>query len=205
MQKSLFTLLMLVLGASATLAQTEKGRWTVGAQVGNFSYASSGPDAFRSHSFSASLSPSAGYFVARNLVVGVAVPVSYFNYRSSFSQPNTPGTTINSTQVGLSPFVRLYFGDSKLRPFVDATAGVTRLWYTTTNLNTIDRSESTSNQLNYSGSVGLAYFINNTVSLDAALGYQRGGRLNGTGILSGDQPESGSLGLNIGFRLFLGR
>lgn len=196
---------MLLLGLSAALAQTEKGRWTVGASVGNLSYYTSGNNRYPSSSnFSASLSPSAGYFVARNLVVGLTVPVSYFGYRSEAAGSNAVAK-IRSTEVGLSPFARLYFGQGRLRPFASVAAGITRQWYMTTNLGAIPYVKSTSTGFSYSGGAGLAYFINNTVSLDASLVYQRGGRANGSGLYSEGLTDSGTLGLNLGFRLFFGK
>jgi len=186
---------MVVLGSALAQAQTEKGRWTVGAQVGNLSYSGSG-EPFRTRQFSASLSPSAGYFLARNLVIGASVPISYSHQSSSVSgQGQAKGEVFG---IGLAPFARYYFGTARLRPFVNASVGFQQFWTSSTGFNSTETNRSSTNFTSYSAGAGAAYFINNTVSLDASLNYT-----NYFGSASANL--NGSLGLNIGFRLFFGK
>jgi outer membrane protein len=109
---SLIFSLMMSLGASA---QTEKGRWTVGAQIGNFTYQK---PAGGSRSFSGSLAPSAGYFVANGVVVGTGIPFSFSSTKLGQAFGNYDNLRQNQTAIGLSPFVRYYVGSAKLKPFV---------------------------------------------------------------------------------------
>lgn len=204
MKNLMYTLLLVTVSLSISTAQTEKGRWTVGAQVGDINY-SRNPSSYRSRTFRVSLSPSAGYFVADNFVVGLTLPVDYSHYQVSV----VPNSALNfaeviSTQVGLAPFARLYIGKAKLRPFVDASVGYSQQWFSSTNFNSSQETRLTGRALNYSASAGVAYFINRSLSLDASLRYSGGDQLNQTGFAS-DYSQPGTFGLNVGFRLFLGR
>ncbi len=195
MRNVIVTLVMLAVSSALAQAQTEKGRWTVGAQVGDFGYSNSN-EPVKSRSFSASLSPSVGYFVAKNLAVGASLPVSYAY--GSFDVTGTGRSKTDVFSVGLSPFARYYIGSAKLRPFVDASIGFQQFWISSTRFGTPETARSNSNVTNYSLGGGVAYFINNTVSLDASLNYTNG--LGGSGF-----RQRGSANLNIGFRLFFGK
>ncbi|RYC66912.1 outer membrane beta-barrel protein [Spirosoma sordidisoli] len=203
MKNVVCSLTLLVLGISSATAQTEKGRWTVGAQVGNISY-SPGEKPYRITNFSVSVLPSAGYFVADNLVVGLSVPVNYQHYQTRFATVGNTQYSITNTQLGLAPFVRYYVGSARLRPFIDATVGYTQQWYRARNLNGVSENLYKQGSFAYGGSIGAAYFINNTVSLDASLGYRKNNVVN-TSLVSTGYREPGTIGLNVGFRIFLGR
>lgn len=195
---------MVFLGSALAQAQTEKGRWTVGAQVGDLSYSDTG-EPFNIRNFSISMSPSAGYFVAKNLVIGASVPVSFLAYRSS-APPNSGQFKANYTSVGLAPFIRYYVGSARLRPFASASYGYTQNWIRQTDANTGREQKSNGNFSSYAVGVGVAYFINNTVSLDASLNYTNSFRAGQSLFSTGQSANNnGSLGLNIGFRLFFGK
>jgi outer membrane protein W len=204
MKKTLSILLLLVASLSAVTAQTEKGRWTVGASVGSLSY-NSQPD---SRSFSGSFSPSVGYFVANNLVVGTGLPVSF---GSTLSKKVDYSASNNS--IGLSPFVRYYFGATSLKPYVGLSYAYSRT------RQRIDNDFSGNSQhATYKGfsssispTVGLAYFINRTVALNAGVSYVVSQYNNGTVFyISGVPVESATsrsnyLAFGIGFQLFFGK
>ncbi|RRB02576.1 outer membrane beta-barrel protein [Larkinella rosea] len=161
MKKAGIALVLLVTILSAAQAQTEKGRWQVGTQVGNFTYQKF--DGANNHFFSISLTPSAGYFIAKNLVAGVTLPYS-FN--------NTPTASRNTSRsIGIGPTLRYYVGNSRLKPF----AGISFTYE-----KTVRKYESLANlvDLNLKGystnlapTVGMAYFINRNVLLSAEVGY----------------------------------
>lgn len=185
------------------MAQTEKGRWTAGATVGNFTY--SKKDAYRS--FSASLTPLAGYFVANNLEVGTGVPLSVNT--SKYVNPN--GDAKNSgTSIGLSPYVRYYFGPAKLKPFVGLAYG-----YSWTSIRNRDSGQDTKGKgftSTLTPTVGVAYFINRSVALNASLNYiSQRYRTAYVSYNSGGTPievpvsTSNYMSLGIGFQIFLGQ
>lgn len=203
MKNSLYTLLLLLMSLSLATAQTEKGRWTVGADVGNLSYSSQ----YGYRSFSGSLSPSAGYFAVNNLVAGAGLPVS-FGTGSSNSRDYRYQTTV----VGLSPFVRYYFGAASLKPYVGVSYAYSRTSQRTNSPNPNQQSTYKGFSSNVSPNVGLAYFINRTVSLNAGLSYVKSWYNNGApdynngGIrVESITTKSDYLSLNVGFQLFFGK
>ncbi len=203
MKTIVFTLAFVLSGFSAVMAQTEKGRWTVGARVGNFQYSTQNGYS----SFSGSLSPSAGYFVANNLLIGAGVPLSLTINKLSSST----GNVLNkSTGIGLSPYVRYYVGSSKLKPYVGVS-----YTYSTTRQRT-DMGYQTLKTGGFTSSViptvGIAYFINRSVALNAGLNYvwDRFDSGNQAYDASGNPIEkttytSKYLSLDIGFHIFLGK
>lgn len=204
MKTLLFTLALLVAGLFSATAQTEKGRWTVGASVGNFTYSTQNGY----NSFSGSLTPSAGYFVANNLAVGAGIPLSLTT--NKFSDPNGD-THTRTTSVGLSPYVRYYIGSSRLKPYVGVSYA-----YSLTN----QRNESGGQTLKINGhistlspAVGVAYFVNRTVALNAGLSYiwqrYKSGYTvyDASGNPINEAPVSTTkyVSLGIGFQIFFGK
>lgn len=204
MRTSLYTLLLVTASLSLAAAQTEKGRWTVGTQVGSLTYLDQGTSHYKS--FSASLTPLAGYFIANGLLLGTGVPLS-------FSRQTSSGLTNKYTTsgIGLSPFVRYYFGPSVLKPYVGLSYS-----YVRNNSNYKTQLGDVSGK-GYSSSltptVGITYFLNRNVALNAGLNYT---------ILTSETPyvyfssqptatiinsksDYKSLSLSIGFQLFFGK
>ena len=188
-----------LVSVSVATAQTEKGRWTVGASVGNFQYSSQN----QYRSFSGSISALAGYFVANSLVIGTGLPMS-------LSTTNYPGYKYVLTGVGLSPFVRYYLGSKVVRPYVGLTYSYTH------NRQHIDNPIQNSTATGYTSSVlptvGVAWFINRTAALNAGLSYvyQRSKNASSAYDAAGNPIEipvstSKYLSLGIGFQLFFGK
>ncbi|GAB3779254.1 hypothetical protein GCM10028818_29520 [Spirosoma horti] len=203
MKSIVCTLAFIVLGFSTVKAQTEKGRWMVGAQVGNFQYSTQNGY----NSFSGSLSPSAGYFVANNLLIGTGVPLSLTT--NNYSGPG--GDVRNrSTGIGLSPYVRYYVGSNKLKPYV----GVSYAYSSTRQRTDMGYQTLKSNGFTstVSPTVGVAYFINRSVAINVGLNYIWTRFDNGSPGYDGSgnpieniTSTSKYLSLSIGFQIFLGK
>lgn len=203
MKALFFTLVWLVASFSVSTAQTEKGRWMVGAQVGNFQFSTQN----QYSSFSGSISPSAGYFMVNNLVVGTGIPLSLAI--NNYADPN--GDIHNrSTSVGLSPYVRYFIGSNKLKPYVGVSYA-----YSKSNQRT-ESGYQTTKTGGFTSSViptvGVAYFINRSVALNAGLNYVWSQYDNGYSMYdaSGNPIErttytSKYLSLDLGFHIFLGK
>ena len=203
MKKTVCTLLLIAVSLSIATAQTEKGRWTVGTEVGNLSYQNQ--NGYRS--FSGSFSPAAGYFIANNLVVGTGVPVSFVTAKSK-----TGNIRSGNIAVGLSPFVRYYFGNTSLRPYAGVSYAYSRTSQRTESPNPSQQNAYEGFSSSIAPTVGLAYFINRTVALNAGLSYVRNWYNNGFPNYSnaGIPTESSTyksdyVMLNVGFQLFLGK
>lgn len=206
------TLTLIVCLASTLMAkveaQTEKGRWTVGAEVGNFTY----QNQYGNQSFTGSLSPSGGYFITNGLVVGTGIPVSFAT--QTFSTINSSDGRYTTTAIGLAPFVRYFIGRSKLKPFL----GVTYSYSKAVGKYQADprRGGAESRTEGYATSlipnVGVAYFINRNLALNVGINYNINHQEYETVRTSPTVPgqsnsdtNTESLSLGIGFRLFIGK
>nr|WP_281257915.1 outer membrane beta-barrel protein [Spirosoma oryzae] len=204
MKRTLFTLACMAALTTAQ-AQTEKGRWLVGAQVGNFSYS----DQSNQRSFEGSLTPSAGYFVANGLVVGTGIPLGLTWAKYTTTDPTTStfaDAKLVSTRYGLAPFIRYYFGENKLKPYVGVAYS-----YSRTNANqNIPGTQSAKSKGHTSvlkPTIGVAYFITRNVALNAGLDYNiqtEESRYTQAASVSNFSSNSSTLSLGIGFQLFFG-
>ncbi|MBC3788961.1 outer membrane beta-barrel protein [Spirosoma utsteinense] len=202
MKTTVCTILLVLTGLSVAIAQTEKGRWTVGAAVGNLSY----QDQYAYKTFSANLTPAAGYFLATGLVIGTGIPLSFERQKG-----NGFATKYTATETGLSPFVRYYMGSAALKPYVGVAYSYTRLDRHYNLSNTVISGKGHSSAI--APTVGIAYFINRNVALNAGLNYNI--ETNEIPFLSfadssapaifAQRSKDKSFSLNIGFQLFFGK
>jgi outer membrane protein len=204
MKTSLVTCVLVWITSVAVLAQTEKGRWMVGLSVGSLTYQEQPSTNYKA--FSISLSPSAGYFVINNLLVGTGLPLSL-----STSKTDNPGLPIKSTStgIGLAPFVRYYFGESKLKPYVGISYSYSQNKYTYKTL--LGDVSGTGHTTFIVPGVGLAYFINRNVALNASLNYTIQTtqtpylQLTPSPSIINSSSDFKLITLGIGFQVFLGK
>ncbi|HOA37083.1 MAG TPA: outer membrane beta-barrel protein [Flavihumibacter sp.] len=164
----LLAVLVVTLAGTAT-AQTEKGDWMVG---GNFALNTT------KNNSAFNLSPSAGYFFARNFVAG-----GLFNFAYSKS-----GDT-KTTAYSAGPFARYYFGNSNLKPMV---VGEFQFGTNSTRVST-NKTTDNFNSLLLGG--GLAAFVNQHVAIETIAGYGR------TKLAGYD--GSGGFVFKVGFQVYL--
>ncbi|MBC3788926.1 outer membrane beta-barrel protein [Spirosoma utsteinense] len=151
-------------------AQTEKGRWSVGTQVGDFSYS----DQNNQNAFSGELAPSAGYFVANGLLIGAGIPFSFSTSRSNqyIGPTSTTPVPVESRSIGygLAPFIQYYIGSAKLKPYlgVSYTYGLTNSSQKTAGA-TLSKSDGRYSSV--SPTLGVAYFVSRYAALSAGVSY----------------------------------
>lgn len=188
-----------------TMAQTERGRWTPGLTIMKLS--SEGENAqYRIHDLS--LTPSAGYFVIRNLLVGTGIPVSHHSEKFGNDLINFK---LSATRIGISPFARYYVSSSKLKPYIGFGFSFAR--ETQKSINSTQNNENTESKLNIlsvSPSLGVAYFINKTISIDAQLAHSWNSNRYVSRYPVITDPsffnfKSQSLTFGIGFNVFFGK
>ncbi len=170
----LFLSALLITGLALTsFCQTERGSFifgtgsTIGFTSTNYKWndnysAYSGSESSTSSKFN--INPSVGYFIVNGLAGGLNLNLIF----TSSKQENNKDA---STYVGFGPFVRYYFGKDKIKPLLQGGFGFAR---------EIDKSEYSgaaieskySQNINYfEFDTGLAYFINEKISLDVIAGY----------------------------------
>ncbi|GAB3900856.1 hypothetical protein GCM10028803_24490 [Larkinella knui] len=136
--------------------QTAKGRWVMG---GTFTLNTQGeklnrPGASEVRLNTLALSPSIGWFIKKNLQLGVLVPLSIVW--------NKEGSVVG---YGISPYLKKYVSDNRLRPFVEGN-----LSYTSIRSKSEGASTSVQQTAGISASAGLAYLLGDRFIVEATVG-----------------------------------
>jgi outer membrane protein len=203
MKKGFFTLVALLVASSMTQAQTEKGRWLLGAQVGSGSYQDQGSN----RSFSLDLAPSGGYFVVNNLLIGARLPLGFDRSRTSgFPNPTSPQKT-TSTSYGLGPLVRYYIGEGKVKPYVGASFTYGRS--TTRREQDTQFLDQKASYTQISPTLGVTYFVTRNVALNAGVSYDLSRYkydISGSSSRPGTFTATNkAFSLDIGFQILFGK
>ena len=204
-----FTGIVMMLSYTLSLAQTERGRWQVGTQTGDLSYVDNGTRG--SKLFSGSLVPSAGYFIAKNLVVGAGLPLSLSSRRTqdAFSVNGAYESKSTITGIGIAPFMRYYLGEAKLKPFLGLSYSYVLNRANYQSYTGVKSSEGHTSVI--TPNLGLAYFITRNIALNATLRYNVQSQSSyflvpsPSGVDTGPAVTTKSLDFGLGFQLFLGK
>lgn len=137
--------------------------------------------------FIAIAQPGFGYFVAKNLAVGMRSPMSFFS---------------NEWKIGVAPYVRYYLPvGSHVRPFLEVNGGYSWRGIKDVALNRYSMEHSWL----YGGNAGASFFLNPRVSIDLFLFYS--GQSSSTRILDTDVFTDpllkAEMGIGAGFQIFL--
>lgn len=191
-------------------AQTEKGRWTIGTQLSSLTYQKQ-ENGYRT--ITGGITPSAGYFVANGLVIGTGIPFSFYATKYGESYSNFYNLRQNGNAIGLAPFVRYYFGQAKLKPFI----GIAYSYSHTIGKYKTDtaggsESKTSGHTTALTPSIGLAYFVTRTLGLTLNLNYNANHLEYSTVQTSPNTPgassanyDTRSLSVGVGFQIFIGK
>ncbi len=131
--------------------------------------------------FSVTISPDMGYFLADNLALGAGIPLllrTEENYRY--------------VGYGITPFIRYYFGPpSGFMFFLTGAFGISG-WSSK-----YDDTTNSSSSITGSAGVGGTYFLNESIGLEAILGY--------TYNKIKDYDPTSDISLSLGFQIYFGR
>lgn len=178
-------LLLLLLISGSITAQTEKGKFLIGAQSNfdfQFSINNANSDSERldgkevSRTTSWQISPIFGYCFKNNLVLGLQFPISYRKVTNNETAVSIPEVS-KSLYILAEPYVTYFFANTKLRPYINATIGAGKFWREREGENPFQLSggfrteKLVSNLFRYSINIGAAYFITDSVGLNLQLGY----------------------------------
>ena len=195
--KKLTTLVLLgVLCLNQLYAQTEKGNIslgttsTLGGSSAGLNFTSNNQDEEKEFNFN--LSPNIGIFVSDNFLIGGTLALDYSRLKDDdFDFEAT------STGFRIGPLLRYYFTDSKIKPFINFNPTFTSVSQKTEVRG--DEAEFDLSGFSMLGNVGVAFFLNEKLSLDLSLG------INYTS-LGNNNFESNinttTFGLNVGFSFF---
>ncbi|MDJ1486067.1 OmpW family outer membrane protein [Cytophagaceae bacterium YF14B1] len=170
----------LVLTTEKSFAQTDQGNFMVGSSIANLNFDDSNT--------SISFSPTLGYFVIDNLAIGLTPTISH-----SSTESLIPGQKYKTTTWGIGPFARYYIGDGTVKPLVHA--GYSYLSSKSKDDTSNGVIETKSNYSNVKLGAGVAYFINDHVSVDGIVNYNL--------LFSEGNDSQGSVGISFGFQIFL--
>ncbi|MEL6809709.1 MAG: outer membrane beta-barrel protein [Bacteroidota bacterium] len=201
--KKLLVLAAILLPFALT-AQTEKGGFVIGGDVGlgfnaeKIQLKSDNTDVTLQKNTNFALAPGAGYFVIDNLAIGVEIPVILISEKEEEGNGEFKSTTFL-----FSPFARYYFTTGNVKPFVEGNVGIGSSNSETT-LSTFEGTiESKDSVFAYGFEGGVAIFIADNISLDLGVGFSStqnkpkdNNEINARVIRSG-------FGFNAGFSFFL--
>jgi hypothetical protein len=195
----LLIVLYSLLNIISASAQANKDSFLVGGDGSlRYSFLEYGPNTLRGE-----INPRGGYFLGNNFVIGLSVPVS-FSSRTSTSNSRFSsvfnGTLVEiekmaTTEYGIAPFFRTYFGQTKFRPFLQGqlnylnTVNTTRFFDTPVPLIKTTRTDISANI-----GIGLTYFISEYIGLEIIPNVNLG--LN-------NLNSSSFVGLNVGVQFYL--
>ena len=129
------------------------------------------------------ISPTAGYFIMDNLVVGAGIGFDLYKEEDDDNAETT---------FGISPFVRYYFDMENVKPFAQIGAGI----------GSYSDDDNDKESISHIGiGAGIAVFLNEKISVDFVLGYT-------SETYKPDDADDlkfiyNSFGLGIGLTMFL--
>lgn len=143
---SIFTILAI---SSLSLAQTTKGLWMVGGNLGYNNYEDGS---------SFNITPNGGYLITDHIGAGLL-----FNFSGNFSEYR------NSYSSSLIPFGRYYFGSSKTQPFVMASAGY--VLYQHKGKGYFSDDAYSSWDFRWNVGAGVSHFLSPYATIEGTIGY----------------------------------
>jgi outer membrane protein len=172
--KNIFTILVVAALSTTLSAQIQKGSVLLNGVVGFNNISIDGSSYTTIY-----IAPSAGFFLSNRFVLG-----GTFSFSALFRDEE------NTTNIGLEPFARYYFnGSGAARFFGQARGGFS-----------VDGSFNGDPYLNFGVGLGVDFFLNDFVAIEASLGYDKsyidlesaGGGIN-------------NIGINVGVAAFLNK
>lgn len=183
--------------------QTNRGNWLIEGGFGSNSTStnrSTGTTVNQTSSGTYAISPSVGYFLSKNSLLGISVPFAFVGNENSGQNPQRSSRN-SYWSVGISPYFQRYWTSTRLTPYTRVSASYVAIGSkpNRTGTNLVDASLG----------VGLAYmagqrFIVETSVANASLAYQPSDD-SGDGVQSWNATLSAGLRGNFAVRYVLTR
>jgi Outer membrane protein beta-barrel domain len=196
MKKTTFLLAIACASISSQVkAQFTKGTIMVGPTIGTTAYSSANSNyqydneetrSTGTKTYSFSVGPQIGVFIARNVVAGASLALSFSNTQANTTLNSTAPisgskTTTNSLTVSVGPYIRYYFANhfsnnlfyGQIDGSIGSGSGNSSgsAFSTTTTSTSIGKVNSIFNW-NAGASLGMSHFFNKHIAMDVALGYR---------------------------------
>jgi hypothetical protein len=159
-------------------AQTEQQSMILGGSLGlNYNQ----QDSFHTTTFT--FSPTFGYFVVKNLVLGASIGIGTTSDNKAKGRKSR--FFLNTTFI---PFIRYYFLKEKFRPFIYAKFG----YVNSTSL--INGGSANVDGITGGGGIGFVYFASKQVGIETTIGY--------TGQKLQKQNLNSTIGFGVGLQYY---
>lgn len=203
----------------AVKTQSSIGHWVLGVETDNLVVLKKVRD-IGDKDYQRRIMPTVSYFVTRNLILGVGIPLGLAPRTGTYYSSGTVGqagvypTSISPKQIGVAPFIQQFIGQGKVKPFIGASY---RYTYQQLDFSIRDISvylKQAGNESELSVFTGLTYLISPKIGIDVKLryGWQSGNHpyvsfpnLTESGYTSNVAYTSQTLSANIGLRLMIGK
>ena len=202
-------LVLFILVSICSFSQTEKGKYTIGANS-NLSFSkTNGKIRGQNNTYERDLgsttqfdiSPEIGYSFLKNFFVGIG-----FNYQYSNEDLVDFSYWTKSNSYLSTLFLKYYFSENRFKPFLKTAYGfgVENREFQFTDISSRINNSKTKIQ-NFTFGAGIGYFLTNYISLEMSLNYSYL-KTNEKGTLVSDNNASrifNGFNSNIGFYIFL--
>ncbi len=203
MYKAITLIGALILGGANCYAQTQKGDFLFGAgtsldfsflktQVTTESYES---DKVKSNSFE--FTSRLGYFLVDNFVTGI-------DFITSNATAKEDGDVYKSYTFAIGPFARYYFGQTKVKPFIDASFGFGKnnSEYDSSNVHySDDKVKSKLSAFDAGG--GISFVLTPKVTFEVGISYGNATSKYKTHYNEDAKNKVTGVGSNVGFSIHL--
>lgn len=114
-----------------TNSQTDAGRWVLEGYFSvnhqkNSQAENAGGISYQSDSKNYYFSPSAGFFIRKNTLVGISIPIAYGANMFRPADPNLNSSSNENWLFGISPYLQHYWTSTRLTPYTKVHVGYTR-------------------------------------------------------------------------------
>lgn len=176
-------LVFLMVMATFSQAQVEKGRYTLGGNIDI-----SGTRTGIERTFSMTIAPQFGVFVVKGFAVGARYSFGVAGQRNyNEAKKEFQVTTVYTTQIG--PRLKYYYGKKQLKGYIMGQGGYSV--YTRVRKGDVTNK----NGATFGASLGMAYFVNNNLGIESGLYFN-------TQAYEGDFPTT-RIGFSVGIFTFL--
>lgn len=168
--KSFLGVFILMLFVFSVHGQTTRGTILIGGESNfdlslmNSKWKSDGGSGSNSNTLSFGVSPKIGLFIIDNLAIGVKLPIGF-----QF-QEDENNDKFSSASLGISPFLKYYFGTSNIKPYLNGSVGFSNL-VMKDDPATGPSDKNTVGMFSFELGGGFGIFLNDKVSVDIGLGY----------------------------------